>query len=260
MAICVGLGLFDGCFITVLGPIAFDLVGRAGASQAVGFLLALCSIPLTVGPMVSGHIIDMTGQYKYAFMYAGIPPFIGAILMIPILRGIRCRGGNAASVSGSVLPARTSFSSNEDGDSLTEKSRTREPVGGLKALHPSTQTSVSEMPGTPNNGVEVEEEALFSSTLLDKKEMKDISLVFVEENEAKVMRDPLSRDVAQDHHPRQTFFFETSCSESGSSQGSDCREDVMFDGYLTCNLKSGTISKGKAEEKKALESRARDLL
>jgi MCP family monocarboxylic acid transporter-like MFS transporter 10 len=48
------MGLFDGCFISLLGPIAFDIVGPAGASQAIGFLLSLCSIPLTVGPPIAG--------------------------------------------------------------------------------------------------------------------------------------------------------------------------------------------------------------
>ena len=33
----------------MLGPIAFDLCGGDGAGQAIGFLLALCSIPLTIG-------------------------------------------------------------------------------------------------------------------------------------------------------------------------------------------------------------------
>ena len=51
------LGLFDGCFITMLGPIAYDLCGPSGASQAVGFLLGLCSIPLTIGPLVAGLFI-----------------------------------------------------------------------------------------------------------------------------------------------------------------------------------------------------------
>lgn len=55
LAICVGLGIFDGCFIAVLGPIAFDLVGKEGAPQAIGFLLAFCSIPLTIGPPVAGE-------------------------------------------------------------------------------------------------------------------------------------------------------------------------------------------------------------
>lgn len=59
LAICVGLGIFDGCFIAVLGPIAFDLVGKAGAPQAIGFLLAFCSIPLTIGPPVAGKLFDI---------------------------------------------------------------------------------------------------------------------------------------------------------------------------------------------------------
>ena len=49
------MGLFDGCFISLLGPIAFDIVGPAGASQAIGFLLGMCSIPLTVGPPIAGE-------------------------------------------------------------------------------------------------------------------------------------------------------------------------------------------------------------
>lgn len=161
MISCIGLGLFDGCFITVLGPIAFDLVGREGASQAVGFLLALCSIPLTIGPMVAGFIVDHTESYSYAYLYAGIPPFVGAILMIPILKGIKCRAGvtNAgSSVCGSVPAGRTSFSSSE-GDNHDDLESSKHHItcpvtgksNGLRALHPSTQTSVTEIPGTPGS-------------------------------------------------------------------------------------------------------------
>lgn len=48
------MGLADGCFVSVMGPIAFDLVGQKGAAQAIGCILGLCSIPLTVGPPVAG--------------------------------------------------------------------------------------------------------------------------------------------------------------------------------------------------------------
>ena len=48
------MGLFDGCFISLLGPIAFEICGQKGATQAIGFLLGLCSIPLTVGPPIAG--------------------------------------------------------------------------------------------------------------------------------------------------------------------------------------------------------------
>jgi len=76
------MGIFDGCFITMLGPIAFDICGPQGASQAIGFLLALCSVPLTLGPPVAGYIYDKTGNYTGAFLGAGIPPIVGAVAML----------------------------------------------------------------------------------------------------------------------------------------------------------------------------------
>jgi len=81
------MGLFDGCFITMLGPIAYDLCGPSGASQAVGFLLGLCSIPLTIGPLIAGYLYDTLGEdYTVAFIVAGIPPIIGALFMCLIYR------------------------------------------------------------------------------------------------------------------------------------------------------------------------------
>ena len=63
MAACLILGIFDGCFITMLGPIAFDICGVAGAGQAIGFLLGICSIPLTVGPPVAGLIYERVTRH-----------------------------------------------------------------------------------------------------------------------------------------------------------------------------------------------------
>ena len=58
LSICCVMGIFDGCFVTLVGPIAFDLCGPSGASQAIGSLLALFSLPMTVGPPVAGIIHD----------------------------------------------------------------------------------------------------------------------------------------------------------------------------------------------------------
>jgi len=84
LTFCFILGIFDGCFITMLGPIAFDLCGGDGAGQAIGFLLALCSIPLTIGPPVAGYIYDHVGNYIPAFLAAGVPPIVGALAMFSI--------------------------------------------------------------------------------------------------------------------------------------------------------------------------------
>ena len=84
LAFCFILGIFDGCFITMLGPIAFDICGPKGAGQAIGFLLAMCSIPLTIGPPVAGFIYDKVGDYTGAFLAAGVPPIVGAVVMLTI--------------------------------------------------------------------------------------------------------------------------------------------------------------------------------
>jgi len=84
LAFCFILGIFDGCFITMLGPIAFDICGPKGAGQAIGFLLAMCSIPLTIGPPVAGFIYDKVHDYTIAFLAAGVPPIVGAVVMFSI--------------------------------------------------------------------------------------------------------------------------------------------------------------------------------
>lgn len=58
IAVCVFMGLFDGCFICIMAPIAFELVGAQDVSQAIGFLLGFMSIPMTVGPPIAG-------KYRY---------------------------------------------------------------------------------------------------------------------------------------------------------------------------------------------------
>ncbi|XP_062545567.1 monocarboxylate transporter 10 isoform X2 [Armigeres subalbatus] len=84
LVIALAMGLFDGCFISLLGPIAYDLCGPRGATQAIGFLLGLCSVPLTIGPPVAGMLYDHTGSYKLPLILAGIPPLFGASTMFLI--------------------------------------------------------------------------------------------------------------------------------------------------------------------------------
>lgn len=61
VVVCVFLGLCDGCFLTMMAPIAFDLVGPMQASQAIGYLLGLMSLPMTAGPPIAGK--------KHTFFY-----------------------------------------------------------------------------------------------------------------------------------------------------------------------------------------------
>lgn len=81
LGVALLMGVVDGCFISLLGPIAYDICGPSGATQAIGFLLGLCSIPLTVGPPIAGLLYDQTKSYTFAFFLAGIPPICGALMM-----------------------------------------------------------------------------------------------------------------------------------------------------------------------------------
>lgn len=80
------MGLFDGCFITMFGPIAFEICGPQGASQGIGFILGLNSVSLTIGPLVAGVLYDHFGTYTLALLLAGVPPLVGATFMCLIHR------------------------------------------------------------------------------------------------------------------------------------------------------------------------------
>ncbi|NWY00591.1 MOT10 protein, partial [Nothoprocta ornata] len=81
IAVCLFMGLFDGCFICIMAPIAFELVGAQDVSQAIGFLLGLMSVPMTVGPPIAGLLRDHLGTYDVAFYLAGVPPLIGGAIL-----------------------------------------------------------------------------------------------------------------------------------------------------------------------------------
>ncbi|XP_055744369.1 monocarboxylate transporter 8-like [Salvelinus fontinalis] len=85
--VCVFLGLCDGCFITIMAPIAFELVGPMQASQAIGYLLGLMALPMTAGPPIAGLLHDYCGDYNMAFYLAGGPPIVGGIVLffVPLI-------------------------------------------------------------------------------------------------------------------------------------------------------------------------------
>lgn len=84
VAISLGMGLFDGAFISLIGPIAFELCGRNHAAQAIGCMLGLAAFPLSIGPPVAGYIYSVCGSYTVPFILAGISPLIGSTLMFTV--------------------------------------------------------------------------------------------------------------------------------------------------------------------------------
>ncbi|XP_076251983.1 monocarboxylate transporter 10-like protein kar isoform X1 [Rhynchophorus ferrugineus] len=88
LVICLGMGITDGCFISLLGPVAFELCGRDGGAQAIGFLFGVCSVPLTIGPYVAGLLYDHQRNFTLPFLLAGFNPTVASFGML----GIRCVG------------------------------------------------------------------------------------------------------------------------------------------------------------------------
>ncbi|XP_057345227.1 monocarboxylate transporter 10 [Manis pentadactyla] len=104
LAVCLVMGLFDGCFISIMAPIAFELVGAQDVSQAIGFLLGLMSVPMTVGPPIAGLLRDKLGSYDLAFYLAGIPPLVGGAILcfIPWVHSKKQRAGSDPAAGGQM--------------------------------------------------------------------------------------------------------------------------------------------------------------
>ncbi|XP_018418036.1 PREDICTED: monocarboxylate transporter 8 [Nanorana parkeri] len=84
IVVCLFLGLCDGFLISMMSPIAFELAGPMQASQAIGYVLGLMSIPMTAGPPIAGLLFDLHGSYDMAFYLAGIPPLVGALILLSV--------------------------------------------------------------------------------------------------------------------------------------------------------------------------------
>lgn len=78
------MGIFDGAFIALIGPIAFELCGKVLAAQAIGCMLGIAAFPLSIGPPVAGYLVGIYKSYKVVFIIAGISPLLGASLMFII--------------------------------------------------------------------------------------------------------------------------------------------------------------------------------
>ncbi|XP_029113357.1 monocarboxylate transporter 8 [Scleropages formosus] len=104
VAVCVFLGLCDGCFITIMAPIAFELVGPMQASQAIGYLLGLMAVPMTAGPPIAGLLRDYYKNYHVAFYLAGVPPMVGGLVLffVPLIHQRMQRSKEATAPDPSV--------------------------------------------------------------------------------------------------------------------------------------------------------------
>ncbi|XP_060525192.1 monocarboxylate transporter 10 isoform X2 [Cylas formicarius] len=110
LVICLGMGITDGCFISLLGPVAFEICGKEGAAQGIGFLLGVCSVPLTIGPYIAGLIYDNQRSYTLPFVLAGINPALASFGML----AIRCVRIRSARSERSTIEERLNISEKEE--------------------------------------------------------------------------------------------------------------------------------------------------
>lgn len=104
IAVALGMGLFDGVFIALIGPIAFELCGGASAAQAIGCMLGLAAFPISLGPPVAGHIFGIYNSYTLPFILAGVSPLVGATLMFAIHFQRRDSVGNTTTNGHAPIP------------------------------------------------------------------------------------------------------------------------------------------------------------
>ncbi|XP_046650713.1 monocarboxylate transporter 10-like [Daphnia pulicaria] len=137
--LCLFLGLFDGCLIALVGPIAFDFCGPKNASQAIGFLLGLHSLPMTTGPTVAGAMYGALKSYRIPFLLAGCPLIICAFIMLLIHR-VKDQDVESDESDGSVGSAN---------NSIKRKSSSKPDVNGNQNIQPATSYGVQAI--SPNN-------------------------------------------------------------------------------------------------------------
>ncbi|KAK7089408.1 hypothetical protein V1264_024717 [Littorina saxatilis] len=77
------MGVCDGIFFLLLGPITVHLVGAENSSQAVGFYFGLIAFPLSAGPSLAGFMYDRYGSYDVAFRVLGVPCIVHLMTLIP---------------------------------------------------------------------------------------------------------------------------------------------------------------------------------
>ncbi|BFF92813.1 monocarboxylate transporter 10 [Drosophila madeirensis] len=143
------MGLFDGCFISLLGPIAYEICGPSGATQAIGFLLGLSSIPLTVGPPVAGMIFDSTGSYTVPFVLAGLPPLVGSSLLF-LIRCVKDDNNAAAAAS----PLRVAALPNGDIEIASNGNKSSAPLMGATTNGVNGASATIHSNGHVENGTE----------------------------------------------------------------------------------------------------------
>lgn len=81
-----GMGLFSGPFIALLAPLMAELLGPARIAEAMGGLMLCNLLPFFASSLLMGLIKDLTGSFRYAYIYSALCFFTGSLAMLYVKR------------------------------------------------------------------------------------------------------------------------------------------------------------------------------
>ncbi|XP_031565580.1 monocarboxylate transporter 10-like [Actinia tenebrosa] len=83
----VVFGIFDGCFVVLLGVLCADIAGIDKVAAGMGVQFFFMAITCTAGPPLAGIVYDISSSYQIAFYASGASATIGCCLLflVPIL-------------------------------------------------------------------------------------------------------------------------------------------------------------------------------
>ena len=87
-------GIAYGGFLALLSPIAAEIFGLRSAGVLLGFLHFGMAIGEAIGPVVTGKVFDVAGNYYMAFLIGGIITAIGIILVLMVQPAVGKGGEN----------------------------------------------------------------------------------------------------------------------------------------------------------------------
>ena len=88
-------GFSYGSTSVLMSPTVADLFGLRSHGEILGMVLFSTTIGSAIGPVVVGHIFDITGSYQLGFLVSAVLSFIGLIL-VSILRPTSGQGERSA--------------------------------------------------------------------------------------------------------------------------------------------------------------------
>uniref|UniRef100_A0A915EYG5 Monocarboxylate transporter n=1 Tax=Echinococcus canadensis TaxID=519352 RepID=A0A915EYG5_9CEST len=85
-AICFFLGITDGAFMTLLGPMLEYLLDDTNFPAGLGISLCIMGAFNLAGTLIGGHLLDASGTYYSANLMAACLPLTGFLILIKDFR------------------------------------------------------------------------------------------------------------------------------------------------------------------------------